>query len=176
MEIIDGHSHMYHARAVVGELKKNVSDIEDFDLNRLLKQLDAMGVSRFQTMSQSMERIRGMWLGSNELAAELQQLSPTRIISFAAAEPLDAQDRLNTDQLKSLDTLVRDKGIKGVLLTPGYGYYYASDKRIYPFYEKAIELDIPIYFHHPIQNAILSGHGEVSGQQQMSTPCQDKVK
>jgi len=151
MEIIDGHSHMYHARAVVGKLKKSTRDIEGFDLNRLLEQLDAMGVSRFQTMSQSMERIRGMWLGSNELAAELQQFSPTRIISFAAAEPLDAQDRLNTDQLEALDALVNDKGIKGVLLTPGYGYYYANDKRIYPFYEKAIELDIPIYFHHSHQ-------------------------
>ena len=151
MGIIDGHSHMYHARASVGQLKKSVSDIEDFDLNRLMDRLDDIGVTRFQTMSQSMERIRGMWLGSNELGAELQQLSPTRIISFAAAEPLDAQDRLNTDHLKALDTLVRNNGIKGLLLTPGYGYYYSNDKRIYPFYEKAIELDIPVYFHHSHQ-------------------------
>jgi predicted TIM-barrel fold metal-dependent hydrolase len=92
-----------------------------------------------------------MWLGSNELAAELQQLEPARIISFAAAEPLDAQDRLNTAQLKELDNLVTSKGIKGLLLTPGYGHYYANDRRIYPFYEKAIKLDIPVYFHHSHQ-------------------------
>ena len=59
MGIIDGHSHMYHARADVGQLKKSVSDIEDFDLNGLLDRLHEIGVSRFQTMSQSMERIRG---------------------------------------------------------------------------------------------------------------------
>ena len=33
-------------------------------------------------------------------------------------------------------------------MTPPYGHYYANDPKIYPFYEKAIELDIPIYFHH----------------------------
>ncbi|GAG68747.1 unnamed protein product [marine sediment metagenome] len=31
------------------------------------------------------------------------------------------------------------------------GHYYSNDKRIYPFYERAIELDIPIYFHHSHQ-------------------------
>lgn len=151
MGIIDGHSHMYHKRATLDSLKKSVSDIESFDINLLFRRLDEIGISRFQTMSQSMERIRGMWLGSNELAAELQQLEPTRIISFAAAEPLDAEDRLNTAQLKELDNLVTSKSIKGLLLTPGYGHYYANDPRIYPFYEKAIELDIPVYFHHSHQ-------------------------
>jgi predicted TIM-barrel fold metal-dependent hydrolase len=142
---------MYHKRATLDSLKKSVSDIEGFDINLLFRRLDEIGISRFQTMSQSMERIRGMWLGSNELAAELQQLEPARIISFAAAEPLDAQDRLNTAQLKELDNLVTSKGIKGLLLTPGYGHYYANDRRIYPFYEKAIKLDIPVYFHHSHQ-------------------------
>ena len=40
------------------------------------------------------------------------------------------------------------RGINGLLLTPPYGHYYSNDKRVYPFYEKAVELDIPIYFHH----------------------------
>lgn len=151
MGIIDGHSHMYQGRATLENRKESVNDIEGFDINLLFSRLDEIGVSQLQTMSQSMERIRGMWLGSNGLSAELQQLAPTRIVSFAAAEPLDAQDRLNKAQLKELEELVSKKSIKGLLLTPGYGYYYSNDKRIYPFYEKAIELDIPIYFHHSHQ-------------------------
>ena len=151
MRIIDGHSHMYQKHATVDKLKKTVSDIDGFDIDLLLKRLDEVDVSHFQIMSQSMERIRGMWLGSNELSAEIQKLAPTRIVAFAAAEPLDAQDNLNTRQLEELGDLVKNKGIKGLLLTPGYGYYYANDRRIYPFYEKAIELDIPIYFHHSHQ-------------------------
>jgi len=142
---------MYQGRATIDRLKKSVTDIEDFDLDLLFKRLDEIGISKFQTMSQSMERIRGMWLGSNQLVAELQQLAPRKIISFAAAEPLDAQDRLNTAQLAELEELVTTKNLKGLLLTPGYGYYYSNDKRIYPFYEKAVELDIPVYFHHSHQ-------------------------
>jgi predicted TIM-barrel fold metal-dependent hydrolase len=98
-----------------------------------------------------MERIRGMWLGSNSLSVALHQAAPSRIVAFAAAEPLDGQDCLNQDQLEELEDLVINQDVKGLLLTPGYGYYYANDRRIYPFYQKAIELDIPIYFHHSHQ-------------------------
>lgn len=151
MKIIDGHSHLYQKHATVGKLKKTVGDIEGFDIKQLLQRLDEIGVSQLQTMSQSMERIRGMWLGSNALSVALHQAAPEKIVSFAAAEPLDAQDRLNQAQLEELEDLVKHRGIKGLLLTPGYGHYYANDKRIYPFYQKAIELDIPIYFHHSHQ-------------------------
>jgi predicted TIM-barrel fold metal-dependent hydrolase len=142
---------MYQKHAGVGELKRHVSDIEGFDIDLLLRRLDEMGVALMQTMSQSMERIRGMWLGSNALSAEIQQLAPARVRSFAAVEPLDAQDNLNAAQLTELEALVADKDIKGFLLTPGYGHYCSNDKRIYPFYEKAVELDIPVYFHHSHQ-------------------------
>jgi len=151
MGIIDGHSHLYQKHATIDNLKKSVKDIEGFDINSLLQRLDEMGISQLQTMSQSMERIRGMWLGSNALSVALYEAAPSRIVPFAAAEPLDAQDRLNAAQLEELEDLVINRGIKGLLLTPGYGYYYANDKRIYPFYQKAIELDIPVYFHHSHQ-------------------------
>jgi predicted TIM-barrel fold metal-dependent hydrolase len=130
------------------KLKKKVEEIEGFDMDRLLTRLDNMGVSHFQTMAQEMTRVRGSWLGSNELSADIQQCAPTRIISFAGAEPLDGRDHPNTVRLKELEEKVVEKGLKGLLLTPPYGHYYADDKRVYPFYEKAVQLDIPIYFHH----------------------------
>lgn len=148
MRVIDGHSHMYQPRLPSDKLKKSVEEIEGFDIDLLLNRLDGIGVSQFQTMPQEMTRILGSWIGSNELSSDIQQCAPTRIISFAAAEPLDAQDRLNTVRLKEVEEAIAKKGLKGLLLTPPYGHYYSNDKRIYPFYEKAIELDIPIYFHH----------------------------
>ncbi len=60
MKIIDGHSHMYQKHAATDKLKKNVNDIDGFDINLLLKRLDEIDVSHFQIMPQSMERIRGM--------------------------------------------------------------------------------------------------------------------
>ena len=148
MRIIDGHSHMYQTSAPSNKLKKSVKEIESFDINLLLKRLDEIGVSQFQTMAQEMTRIRGKWLGSNDLSADIQQCAPAKIIAFAGAEPLDARDCLNTARLKEVKEAVIEKGLKGLLLTPPYGHYYSNDKRVYPFYEMAVELDIPLYFHH----------------------------
>lgn len=148
MRTIDGHSHMYQPRARTNELKKSVKEIEGFDIDLLLKRLDEIGVSQIQTMPQEMTRMRGQWLGSNELSAEIQQCALGRIISFAAAEPLDVQGVFNRARLKGVEKAITEKGLKGVLLTPPYGHYRSNDKRVYPFYEKAVELDVPIYFHH----------------------------
>ena len=148
MRIIDGHSHMYQAVAPCDNLKSSVSEIEGFDIARLLDRLDQIGVSRFQTMSQEMTRVQGKWLGSNELSADIQRSAPARVIAFAAAEPLDRQDVFNRSRLAEVRRMVPECGLRGLLLTPPYGHYYSNDKRVYPFYEAAVDLDIPIYFHH----------------------------
>jgi len=148
MRVIDGHSHMYQTFAPSNGLKKSVKEIEGFDIDLLLKRLDEIGVQQFQTMPQEMTRIRQEWLGSNELSADIQRQAPARIVSFAAAEPLDPQGVFNKARLKEVKKAILEKGLKGLLLTPPYGHYYSNDKRVYPFYEKAVELDIPIYFHH----------------------------
>jgi predicted TIM-barrel fold metal-dependent hydrolase len=148
MNIIDGHSHMYQAPAPVDQLKSSVSEIDGFDIDRLLERLDEVGVSMFQTMAQEMTRVQRRWLGSNELAADVQRSAPARVIAFAAAEPLDRQDVFNRARLAEVRQMVLEHGLKGLLLTPPYGHYYSNDKRVYPFYELAVELDIPIFFHH----------------------------
>jgi len=148
VKIIDGHSHMYQAQAESDRLKTTIAEIEGFDIDALLARLDAIDVCQFQTMPQEMTRRRGEWLGSNELSADIQRSAPSRVISFAAAEPIDAEGVLNRARLQDVQQAIAEEGLKGMLLTPPYGHYYSNDKRVYPFYEKAIELDIPIYFHH----------------------------
>ena len=148
MRAIDGHSHMYQTFAPANELKKSVGEIEGFDIDLLLRQLDEAGVAQFQTMPQEMTRMQGRWLGSNELSADIQRSAPAKVVSFAAAEPMDVQDVFNRTRLNEVVKAVRDEGLRGLLLTPPYGHYYSNDKRVYPFYEKAVELDIPVYFHH----------------------------
>lgn len=148
MKVRDGHTHMYQMPTPSDSLKRSVKEIEDFNMELLLKRLDELEVSQFQIMPQEMTRISGRWLGSNELSADVQRYAPERIIAFAAAEPLDIHGIFNRARLNELEEAVVDKGLKGLLLTPPYGHYYSNDRRVYPFYEKAVKLDIPIYFHH----------------------------
>ena len=80
MEIIDGYSHMYQTFAPLGQLKRRISDIEGFDISRLLQRMDEMGVSRMQTMPQEMARIQAQWLGSNALSADIQRSAPAWVV------------------------------------------------------------------------------------------------
>lgn len=148
MSIIDGHSHAFQGRASAHSLKSRTDEIEGFKIDKVLEALDRIDVSLIQTMPQEMTRIRGQWLGSNELSLDLQRSAPERIVSFAAAEPIDTQDTFNKTRLDDVRAMVGEGGLKGLLLTPPYGHYYSNDRRVYPFYELAVELDIPIYFHH----------------------------
>ena len=148
MKLVDGHSHLFHAPASVGNLKIGVSEIEGFDAGLLVQTLDQAGLSLVQTMPQEMSRIQDRWLGSNPLSADIARCVPDRVVAFAGAEPLDRFDALNRARLKEIERAVRETGLKGLLLTPPYGHYYSNDKRVYPFYELAMELDIPVYFHH----------------------------
>ena len=42
-------------------------------------------------------------------------------------------------------------GLKGIALAPPYGHWYANDRWAYPFYELAVDVDVPIWFHHSQQ-------------------------
>jgi predicted TIM-barrel fold metal-dependent hydrolase len=148
MDIIDGHSHLFQVVQPATSLKKSVKQVKDFDIKRTLEQLDRIGIGKVQTMPQEMTRVMGQWLGSNELSADIQSTAPDRIVAFAAAEPVGPEGAFNKARFDQIRKMITEDGLKGILLTPPYGHYYANDRQVYPFYELAVELDIPIYFHH----------------------------
>ena len=148
--VIDGHSHLFQDYAPCGKLKKSVKELKDFEKQKkiLLEFCEEMGIIKIQIMPQEMTRVQKCWLGSNQLAADIQQHIPEKIIAFAAAEPLDEQNTFNKLRFEEVKEAIIKRNLKGLLLTPPYGHYYSNDKAVYPFYELAMELDIPIYFHH----------------------------
>jgi predicted TIM-barrel fold metal-dependent hydrolase len=148
MVIVDGHTHLFHAFASSDRLKSRVSDIAGFNLKRLLSTMDDLSISMLQTMPQEMSRVQNGWLGSNALSADLAHQAPDRLMAYAAAEPLDRQNAFNRTRLKEAREFITEGRLRGLLLTPPYGHYYANDPRVYPFYELAMELDVPVYFHH----------------------------
>jgi predicted TIM-barrel fold metal-dependent hydrolase len=148
MTLIDGHTHLYQEYRATESRKRCVEEIEEFDEQKLRRRIDELGLSIVQTMPQEMDRVQGAWLGSNSLVADLQRRAPDRIYAFAAAEPLDARGSLNRRRLEEVEREITGEDLKGLLLTPPYGHYYANDRLIYPFYEKAVEIGFPVYFHH----------------------------
>lgn len=85
--------------------------------------------------------------------------NPNRLIGFSGPRPLDDNGRFNEHALTQLEKAVKDYGFKGLKLIPTYMHYSPNDRRIYPLYQKAVELDIPVVFHQaatPVVSAKLS--------------------
>ncbi|UCF11683.1 MAG: amidohydrolase [Thermoplasmatales archaeon] len=65
-----------------------------------------------------------------------------RFIPFASINPGTIP---NPEE--SLEKCVRKMGFRGLKLYPTYQHFFPNQREIYPLYEKAVELDVPIMFH-----------------------------
>ena len=63
-------------------------------------------------------------------------------IPFASIDPVRT-----ANPESSLEECVQEMEFKGLKLYPPYQHFYPNDNKIYPLYEKAVELGIPIMFH-----------------------------
>jgi len=79
---------------------------------------------------------------SDDDAAEFVKAHPDRFIAFTAVHP----DRPSVVNVNRIDRAVNVLGFKGIKINPPAGFY-PNDERLYPSYEKAQELKIPVMFH-----------------------------
>jgi len=63
-------------------------------------------------------------------------------IPFASINPTTTK---NPEKL--LEKCIKEMEFKGLKFYPPYQHFYPNDKKVYPIYETAIELRIPIMFH-----------------------------
>lgn len=66
----------------------------------------------------------------------------SRLIPFCDLNPA-----LHTDLGETLRRLVDSEGFRGVKLYPTYQHYYLNDPRMYPLYQAARDLGIPVLIH-----------------------------
>ena len=81
------------------------------------------------------------YLEQNLDYVDLMTRAPDRILAFAGIDP-----RRGEDGLALFERLVRDFGAAGLKLHTGAGFF-ANDPAAYPFYAKAVELDVPVLVH-----------------------------
>lgn len=146
--MIEGHSHMLMGTEKRGTRRQKVEDLVEVDLDVLFQKMDEIGLERIVSFVQETMRVWGNWTGTNEMIVDLQEKFPDRFLGVFGAEPLGENDALNETRLEELKTAARDHGIKGWFFGPPYSRIYANDKRIYPFYEAAVEHDVMVCYHH----------------------------
>ena len=145
--LVDAHSHFLQDYTPGARLPRTAADLDGVDMGEVLRTMEECGVEVAVTLSQEMTRVRGDWLGSNELAADLQRNYGGRFAGIASFEPLTPDGRFNDVRFEQVRAQLRAGDVRGLLITPPYGRFQLNDRRAYPFYQAAAEADAPVYIH-----------------------------
>jgi predicted TIM-barrel fold metal-dependent hydrolase len=109
----------------------------------ILAGLDVAGISKMLiTGFDEATSNGGKTFVSNESVAAVAERHPARFLPFAGVDILRG-----ASAVRELEHWIRDHGFRGLSLRPFMINLPADDRRYYPFYEKAIELGIPVSIH-----------------------------
>jgi predicted TIM-barrel fold metal-dependent hydrolase len=79
---------------------------------------------------------------TNDFVAECVERHPDAFLGFASVDPWKGRAAV-----AELQRAVTDLGLLGLKLHPSAQGFAPNDTRVYPIYEAAAELDIPVLFH-----------------------------
>jgi predicted TIM-barrel fold metal-dependent hydrolase len=149
MEIINAHVHMIEFEALAerqtGQLMPGgIAVYENIEASlplllprTLLAQMDEAGIDK--SIIYAVEA--PVLYASNEYVKSLCDKYPDRLIGFASVDPK------SPDATKILERAIKEMGLKGLKFHPPLQDFFPNDKNVFPVYEKALELDIPVVFH-----------------------------
>lgn len=149
-----------HLRILRGDVDLMTLNPRYSDIQLQLKEMDAAGVDIAIISTACWQQWNTMEMASkiNDAMAELQEKHPHRIVGLAHVPPF------GDGALVELERAVRYLGLKGATLTTNFDGKYPDDEAYRPFFKKAEELGIPIFFHaatHPLDYPILERYGVV---------------
>lgn len=148
-KIINAHSHLIELDAMYRKygnltIPKGISVLADLDATlRLLnpdvfvEQMDDAGVD--QSILYAVDA--PIVYSSNEYVSRMCERYPGRFIGFASANP-HAPDAPAT-----VAHAVKELNLKGLKLHPPLQNFFPNSESVFPIYETAVELNIPIVFH-----------------------------
>jgi predicted TIM-barrel fold metal-dependent hydrolase len=108
----------------------------------ILASLDEAGITRALITGFDEASTGGTRFITNESVAAVADRHPDRFIPFAGADIMRS-----TAAVREVEHWVRDRGFRGLSLRPFMIGLPADDRHYYPFYEKCVELDVPVSIH-----------------------------
>ena len=145
--MIDFHTYPVNIKEFVNEkLLKNIREVFGLvagpqPLETFLLQMDTAGIEKAVLLPIDCTTSRGCKLFSNEQIAGMCKKN-NRFIGFASVDPH------NSKAPQELKKAVEELGLKGLKLSPGLQEFFPNDKKlVYPVYEAACRLKIPVMIH-----------------------------
>ncbi len=105
----------------------------------LLQFMDEQGIDYVVALAETNSMVTGV--STNDRVAEFCRVSE-RLVPFANINPY-----VTLDQVEELERCVTKLGMKGLKLYPTYQHFYPNDNKLFPIYERAQALNIPIMIH-----------------------------
>lgn len=148
-DIINAHAHLIDLEGMLRKfgnvaLPSGIAVLEDLDATLgmlrpdvLFAQMDEAGIS--QCVLYAVEA--PIVYSGNEYVSELCNRFPDRLLGFASVDPKAH------DATEVLEHAVRNLGLKGLKLHPPLQHFFPNDEAIFPIYQKAVDLNIPVVFH-----------------------------
>jgi predicted TIM-barrel fold metal-dependent hydrolase len=109
-------------------------------LQTFFLQMDVAGIERAVLLPIDCRRARKDSVSSNEQVAELCRGSQ-RFIGFASVDPL------RKGAARELENAIRKLGLRGLKLDPALQNFRPEDRKVFPVYETAEALGIPMVVH-----------------------------
>jgi predicted TIM-barrel fold metal-dependent hydrolase len=134
-EFADKYPNYKRVAREVFQIGNNFQPLETFYL-----QMDVAGIEKAVLLPIACERARKDAVNSNEQVAELCGMSK-RFIGFASVDPV------KKGAVKELENAVKKLGLKGLKLDPALQDFRLNDRKVFPVYEAASVLGIPLLVH-----------------------------
>lgn len=154
--IIDAHIH-------VGEYKKHFSEafakstsgafgseanLWTVEPQKLLRDMDEAGISKAVILGIDITNVDpGTKSPDDYIYNNYLKNYPDRFIAFSGVLPIDSTGRFSPESLKQFERSITELGFKGMKATPSYSHYPPNHRSIYPYYQKAVELKVPVLLH-----------------------------
>lgn len=151
MRIINSHCHLIEIEKALGEnaeeklslltsiptFKDSKDVIPYISVSEIIRQMDNAGIEKTILFA----CICPILYASNEFVAENCMKYPDKFIGFASIDP---HQKTAVDDL---DRAINQLNLKGLKLHPPMQNFYPDDKIMWPVYDLASQLDIPVVFH-----------------------------
>jgi predicted TIM-barrel fold metal-dependent hydrolase len=127
-------------RTADGKIIKPLDDAS-WDVELHLHNMDIAGINKAIVSNpeiMTLEEIKAC----NDYFAELVNQYPKRFDAFASTAPLGGKSAF-----EEMERSVKHLGLKGIIITATVDGQSLDSRRLWPFYEKASELNVPIFVH-----------------------------
>ena len=109
---------------------------------KIIADMDRAGVDKACIMGYCMKDMGNYKADLADYMADSMKKYPGRLYGFITVDPLGG-----LSQVKLIENAIKEKGLVGVKLMPGYSMAAINDYRIWPIYEITEALGVPILIH-----------------------------